>query len=63
MSQSVLQLGALRFVTGLGIGGMMASLNIMVAEYTPGQAPIDISQKGVSQTTVTERTNTGAPVL
>jgi benzoate transport len=35
MSQSVLQLGALRFVTGLGIGGMMASLNIMVAEYTP----------------------------
>jgi benzoate transport len=37
MSQSVLQLGALRFLTGLGIGGMMASLNIMVAEYTPAK--------------------------
>ena len=37
MSQNVLQLGALRFFTGLGIGGMMASLNIMVAEYAPAR--------------------------
>ncbi len=33
MSRDVIQLSLLRFVTGLGIGGMLASLNTLVAEY------------------------------
>lgn len=37
LSQNVLQLGALRFFTGIGIGGMLASLNVLVAEYTPAK--------------------------
>ena len=34
LSQSVTQLLVVRFVTGLGIGGMLASINAMVAEYS-----------------------------
>jgi len=35
LSRSVGELVAARFITGLGIGGMLASLTSMVAEYTP----------------------------
>jgi len=34
LSQSVNQLIVLRFVTGLGIGGILANINILVAEYS-----------------------------
>ncbi len=34
MSQTVTQLLTVRFLTGLGIGGMLASTNAMVAEYS-----------------------------
>ncbi|AQA19224.1 hypothetical protein BST95_14215 [Halioglobus japonicus] len=37
-SQNVTQLAALRFLTGLGIGSMIASLNILVAEYSNARA-------------------------
>jgi benzoate transport len=33
-AQDVLQLGLLRFVTGLGIGGVLPSINTLVAEYS-----------------------------
>jgi benzoate transport len=33
-TQSVTQLAAMRVLTGLGVGGMLASLNTMVAEYS-----------------------------
>ena len=29
---------AMRLVTGLGVGGLLASLNTMVAEYAPGRS-------------------------
>jgi len=33
-SQNVTQLSVLRFITGLGIGGMLATLNTLVSEYS-----------------------------
>lgn len=33
VAQSAIQLGALRFVTGLGIGGILASSNVLASEY------------------------------
>lgn len=33
-AQDVLQLGLLRFITGLGIGGVLPSINTLVAEYS-----------------------------
>ena len=35
LSTSLLQLAALRFVTGLGIGTLLPSINTIVAEYSP----------------------------
>ena len=34
LSQSQLQLLALRFVTGIGIGGMLATITALVSEYS-----------------------------
>jgi len=34
LSQSMMQLVSLRLMTGLGIGGLLASLNVIVAEYS-----------------------------
>lgn len=34
VSQSMVQLAMLRLITGLGIGGLLASLNVIVAEYS-----------------------------
>lgn len=36
-SRSPEELGAIRFVTGLGIGSMLASINTVVAEYSSGK--------------------------
>jgi MFS family permease len=33
VSQSALQLGLLRVLTGVGIGGILASSNVIAAEY------------------------------
>lgn len=33
LAQSVLQLGFLRFITGLGVGGILASSNVLASEY------------------------------
>ncbi|MGI9229035.1 MAG: MFS transporter [Gammaproteobacteria bacterium] len=35
LAQSTPQLALMRFLTGLGVGGMLASLNTLVAEYSP----------------------------
>ena len=35
LTQTTAQLAAMRFLTGLGVGGMLASLNTLVAEYSP----------------------------
>ena len=35
LTQELSQLALMRFITGLGIGGMLASLNTLVAEYSP----------------------------
>lgn len=35
MAGTMTQLASMRFITGLGIGGMLASLNTLVAEYSP----------------------------